>query len=444
MVRRPWRPRCSPQTSLDRRLRSASAWRYTVDAALAALGWQRSKWFSELVHLAGSLAIDLSEVLRTGRSVPCLGQAHLAAFGACQRLAQDPRYRGYWYDADRHALVGMHLVIDLNRYQDRFHVIEINVDPAMRPERRRLYEADVDPLLAELAGLARARGFERIVLIRQAWSVAQAEELSRAGRQTGIEFFGASVAALAAEPRHGIRPMVALPRRLRPQTIYVVGTPAGKTPLFHLIHNKLCSARWLAEAIRRSGGPASPLAAIPAFERLVVPPEPSDRRWPNLVVKLANADYAQAVVMGRFATELEARRELRLDDDPDSVPGVFPIEAMHRLWHLLVGGRPPVLYQPFVPPEVADRRARHIRLHVFTSPLADAFLSADGVTAGEDLPDNLPSGLVTRQGAYVVSFSRGGSYCRLANDTECELRHVAEEFGRLLRSEVEQRFTIAG
>ena len=144
--------------------------------------------------------------------------------------------------------------------------------------------------------------------------------------------------------------------------------------------------------------------------------------------------------MGRFATEEEARHGLQLDDGPDSIHGVFRTKLSQKVLHALFPGRMKVLYQPFIPPDVVDGRARLIRLHVFISPLANAFLSAHGVIAGEDLPDRLPPGLVQNSRAYVVNFSKGSQYCRLDAEMEDELREVAGEFGRLANWMIEKRF----
>ena len=238
-----------------------------------------------------------------------------------------------------------------------------------------------------------------------------------------------------------MNPMVALPERLLPRTMYVLFTVLNmKAPLPHFLHDKICTARWFAEVMAEAGDPASRLACIPTFDRLLVPPEPPGGRWPNLVVKLTNVDQAKAVAMGRFATEEEARHGLRLEDSPNSVPGVFRIGLRQKVLHPFFHGANNVLYQPFVPPEVVDGRARLIRLHVFVSPLAGAFLSAHGVLAAADLPDHLPPGLVRDDRVYVVNFSAGSRYCRLPAETEAELREVAREFARLADLAIRKRF----
>ena len=130
------------------------------------------------------------------------------------------------------------------------------------------------------------------------------------------------MAAMDTQGHPPVNPMVALPERLRPRTMYVMCSSANRTPLQHLMHNKTCAARWLAESMAESGDPTTRLASIATSDRLVLPAEPPGGRWPNLVVKLGNEDEGQAVAMGRFTTEEEARRGLRLDDGPDHQFGV--------------------------------------------------------------------------------------------------------------------------
>jgi hypothetical protein len=103
-----------------------------------------------------------------------------------------------------------------------------------------------------------------------------------------------------------------------------------------------------------------------------------------------------------------------------------------------------VLYQPFVPPDVVvEGRARLIRLHVFVSPLAGAFLSAHGVLAAADLPDHLPPGLVTDKRPYVVNFSAGSQYRLLPREMEAELRELARDFAKLADLAIRKRFLIS-
>jgi hypothetical protein len=290
--------------SLLRRLRLADAWRHRLNATLVARGRRRGVWLSRVPYLAGNLALDLLEALRTRRRPPHFGHAHLAALEAPVRLSQDPRYRGYWYDPGRHALVGVQLGLDLNRHRGRYHLIESNIAAAMKPERRQLYDADLDPAVSELVALAAAHRFERLVLLRRWWTEVQLEEFEQAARGTGVEVVGATMAAKRTGEHPRVNPMIALPERLLPRTMHVVFSPFNaETPLFHFLHDKTWTARRLAEAMVDLEHSASRLASIPMFDRIVLPTEQPDGRWPNLVAKLADGDDAKAVATGRFTTE---------------------------------------------------------------------------------------------------------------------------------------------
>ena len=426
-------------TSLHRRLAFADAWRYRLDTTLAKHNQRRNAWRAEFPYLTGKLAYDLLELLRGGGPLAYPGRPYIAALRASVRLAQDPRYRGYWYDSAAHSLVGMLLGIDLNHHQDKYFFMESNLNAGLRPERRRLYGAGLDPLIAALAAVAKTQGFERIILLRRYWHEAQIVEFARALKETGVEVQGANFATLDTSGHPLVNPVLAMPERLRPQTMYVVCTNANLTPLFHFVHDKMQAAEWLTEAIAAVGDPASRLACIPTFDRLVIPPQMPDERWPNLVVKLSDADKAKAVAMGRFETEDDARRALQLDGRADAIPGIFGMTLPHRLLNALLPGKTRVLYQPFIPPDVVGGRARKIRLLVFVSPLSDAFLSAHGSIAVKELPDRI-TGLAQDNRPYVVNVSAHGQCCALEPEMEDELRQVAIDFGRLARWAIEKKF----
>ena len=206
--------------------------------------------------------------------------------------------------------------------------------------------------------------------------------------------------------------MQALPEMLALKTVYVVCTGGNVTPLFHFVHNKACAAEWLACTAADHPASNSRLARVPTYARLTVPPLSQDPRWPNLVVKLADA----------------------------GVPDVFRASLPEQLLQWLGLGKARALYQPFVPADTIDGRAWLIRLHAFVSPLCSAFLSAHGVVAGAPLPERLPNGLVADQRPYVVNYSGGAYYSRPDARMEEELGGVALEFDRLAKIAITARF----
>jgi hypothetical protein len=425
-----------------RRLRFADDWRFRLDSALVAVGLRRDQVLSRIIYPAGNLAYDVIEAVRTGR-LQHPGRAHMTALAGPLRLPQDTRYRGYWYDASTHSLVGLHLGIDLNCHRGKYYVVESNLNPAVRAERRHLYDAPIDPMICNFASSAKAAGFEKIILCGRCWTASELQEFATVSREVDVKVVGATPATLDQGGNASVDPMIALPDRLESRTMYVIFNPMQwGEPIFHFLHEKALVSRWLTDAIALYGVLVERLACVPSYDRPVLTMYSDEDRWPNLVAKLASSDKGKFVVMGRFESEVEARRGLELDDVPGSLPGVFRRRLWQKVKDGMSRGSTQAVYQPFIPPEVVDGRARLIRLHVFVSPLVDAFLSAHGVLAGEKLPDRVEPGLVTNQRPYVVNYSNGARYCRLEREKEEELKQVAQEFGLCARHAIGQKFHI--
>ena len=410
-----------------------------MDRALHALGRPRRMSSFQWGYYGATLAYDLWEGLRAGGRLSRPGRAHLAALASPMRLEQDPRYRAYWYDADRHALVGALLGVDLHRHAGRHYVLETNLTAGLKTERRALYEEPVDPLVSGLLRLAEGHGFRRIVLPRAFWSRAQQRELAAASR-SGIEVAPASVMRQRGEAPIG--PISALPRTLEPDTLYAVCTALSDSAIFEFLHHKAQLDRWLPEAIAAQGGAVRRLAAVPSAEGPDVPALSDDPRWPNLVVKLANSDMGRDVLMGRFSSPEAARRALGLPADGRGLPRPFLRRPDRRAIDRLFPGALSAVHQSFVPPEVVDGRPRIIRMLSFVSPLADAFLSGHATVGGEALPDAIPLDALLERSPFAVRVPPG-RHVRLEPEAEAELPEVSREFGAAVRTAVGRRFAVA-
>ena len=422
--------------SIERRLRF-SAWNYThIRAFLRCAGLGKlALRLGHTPHGAANLIYDLIESPRSGFRLSNFGQVNLAALDTQFRLPQLPRYQGYWYDRPRHALVGMHLGLDILRNQGRYYLIESNVSAALGPKRRSFYGAKLDPFIRDLLHLAEQNNFRKLVLYRAMWPDEYFKEFALAQRESGIEVVGTSSPMFQPTTPH---PMLTLPEELESGTIYVLFSPLN-TPLSLFLHDKLWTSRWLQEAIARHPSEAQLLADIPTFDRLFVPELPSDPRWPNLVAKLASLDRGKFVLMGRFRSEQHARQELMLQSDED-IPGVFRVGLKSRITHRISPWLQ-TIYQPFIPPETIDGALSKIRMHLFISPLANLFHSAlHGVTPYR-LSMSAPEGLIEDIGPYtVISSSAPGYYVMPDRTTETELRQVADEFGQIAGLAVRDKF----
>jgi hypothetical protein len=423
--------------SLRRRILFAGSAYYASHSLFARFGMRPGsfhRWFSPF--LARSL-FDGVEMLRLCGSVPCPGQIHAVATKVSERLPQHPRYRGYWYDKENHSLVGMFLGVDAIRHNGRYHIIECNLNAALRPERRAMYPEHIDPYITKLAELAAANGFERVVAYQQRWNAIAYEDFRRASERYGVEFVAASHPLYDRTARV---PMIGLPEPLQPRTIYVVFAHQ-RTPLSHFLHNKAASAAWLPDAIASQLGPESLAAGIPSYDRPTLPDVPTAPNWPNLVIKLASGDEGKFVAMGRFATVEDAHRALHLRAIGD-IPSVFKLGRLYRAASALTAEQK-VIYQPFIPPEINNGFARTFRINVFISPLLNSYLSGHGIISCAAAPELLPFGLVQDIRPFLTSFSHDASYERPEPQVETELEKFARDFGIVANHAIKDRFECA-
>jgi hypothetical protein len=297
--------------------------------------------------------------------------------------------------------------------------------------------------------MARRLDFDTLVLCRRRWSASDLEELARAEREFGVHFVGKTVHSDergTGSAADGIR---ALPEPLSPRTFYVLLSPIFMTPLIHFLNDKSVVGEWLPKAITAACGASSPISSVPTYAQLTLPDQPTDTRWPNLVVKLAAADRGRGIVMGRFESEEDARRHLGMaplgdETGKEDIPRVLATPRSH-----LLGISPiqRVIYQPYVPPSLVREhdgdRGCVIRMHVLISPLEDAFLSAHGKVGSKPIPDHLPVGIITDHRPFIVNLGSSDRYIRLEEQVEVELRAAALAYGKAARSALRGKFETA-
>lgn len=397
-----------------------------------------SPFWAEALHRApdrlATAAFDLMECVRAGRWLPYLGQARQAIDAISSSIPQHPRYRGYWYDPSRNALVGMVLGLDLIRSNGRYYLLEMNLDAALLPARRALYAERIDPLVAEIVAFAKEHGFRRVVPYTRRWSAEQVAEFIAAGTSAGVEVTPANFSFNSSPHAESI---VALPETLERDTLYLVFS-SRHTPLDYYVHDKLCFARWFESGVRAAG--EGLVQSVPTYTQLSIPPLHPDPRWPNLVIKLADFDKGEYVLMAKVRDEAEARTTLG-QNRPEAIPRAFRLSRQMRLGNFLMH-RGHVIYQPFIPPNIdGDGHIRKLRLMLLVSPLASRFLSVHAtLSRPPDAP--LAFGTVTRDGSLLVNRSRGLSYGRVERRIEEESATAAAEIGSILDRAVRTKFLV--
>jgi hypothetical protein len=379
-------------------------------------------------HLS-RIAYDAFECLRTGRSVPELGNAEQATLDGV-RWPQHPRYLGYWHDRAAHTAVGMFVGVDMIRRGGKYYVIECNQGPSIYARRRALYGDELDPFIANLLGAASSLGFESVMPVALRWSREYVEEWQRAGRAYGVRVEPVNCPLWRSG---GARRIVALPKLLASRTMVVLHSGLN-APTFTYIDNKWRMSTWMPRAMADELPAATRLALPATSERLFIPRSHDDRRWPNLVIKLAGSARSRHVLAARFEDETVAARALDLTHD-DAVPRQL---RLGYLKNLLLYGPDRVLYQEFIPPELDERgHARMIRLHLFVAPLGTMVLSAHQRVSHRPVPDRAPNGVFGEDDAFIFN---NADYQRLEPEIEAELQETGAELAGLIQREIERRF----
>ncbi len=385
-----------------------------------------------LAERLARIAYDAVDTLLGARVPAPLGAIEQALVAEGGPYAQHPHYRSYWYDKSRHSMVGLHLGLDIARYQDVYHVIEINIGAGMRAQRRALYPEALDPIISGAVGLAAELGFERFVPMAMNWPSSDLEEFSRAGQAAGIEVVPVRLPYWPGQPDRSLR---SLPDPLQPKTFYWIHSGV-MTPLIYYLHDKWSSSQWLS-ALSGDGL----VRAVPTRDELTLFPFDAGPGWPNLVVKLNHSDRGEQVVLARFDDLQQAQTSLGAPARGRGLPRVFRRSPVERLRSRVFGGDW-ALYQPFVPSQPKQGRLQLIRLHMLVSPLADRYLSAHARLCHQSAPPECPPGIQPPQSPYMGSYPTTADYARIDTQWEQELVEVTRQLGCVLRAAVENKFLV--
>lgn len=429
------------RASIERRMGFAARSLHTLDSLASTLcrglKLELDHSYHLVLHRFLQLAYDLGESVRTRRVVPHFGDVRAAVDRMDPPIPQMRGEEGFSYDKDHHILVGTQIGVDLILNSGKYYVLDLNAEAAMRPERRKIFASEFDPVVSNLVATAQQLGFRRLVAIRSIWEGIE-HEWVRAGANCGVEVIPACYAWFnKAKPY----PVARFPLHLEADTMYVSFGPRY-SPFEFFINDKLCFYRWLSKTLVTHPVLGLRLAVPETSERLNIPvPDPDESR-PNLVVKATGKACGAAVGMARITTPEEAMNAFGMSHEKD-FPRVFREGPVMTFLDKLFG-RDKLLFQHYLAPGTDEAGCAQIyRLHLLVSPLAHRFLAVHKVTAPVPLPQAPVQGLVPDPCAYVVNYSRGGSYSLLSADEEESIRVVAEDLGLAIQTAARATFTTA-
>jgi len=329
----------------------------------------------------------------------------------------------------------MHISVDLIKHQDRFYINELNLDTAMRPERRRLYDAEIDPVLTGICHVAQARRFRRVVLCAGQWSESYREEAKLCGRQHGLQVIMASTRPWRDSDS---LPMPGLPTPLEDNTLYVIFS-MRHAPTDYLVHDKLGTATWLPLLSAKQIDDGQLVTGILTSEKPNVPLADVAGPWPNLVIKLAGWGRGLFMLFAKVRDENEARAMLGLVRD-GQIPKAMAMSTREKLMSNLQH-KGPVLYQPYIRPDMTDDgNVQTYRLHMFISPFENRFLSVHGNVSSISVPKRLPFGVVTDPRPYMTKFAFGARFVTVDEHTVAQSKRIATQLGKSLQQALTQKF----
>jgi hypothetical protein len=420
-----------PTSSLQRRLFFAADTTFALQSSRCVLA--RSNTALRAAELCSQLIFDAIESARARRVVPSFGRPTIHVPEAGQKVAQHPRYRTYYQDSARNAVVGMHLGVDFIFSNGKLFPVDINLNAALRPERRRVYRASFDPFLQSLREVALRTGRRKVVCYAETWGSEYLAEFSGLSELGGVQFEG--VSRVSNPPEHTSATPSLCPE-LEEDCLYVV-FHYQHSALDHFVTNQRCTSRWLAELIAAGGTATSSLGTVDAFGSLKDAAINTSSTLPNVVIKLGGGWSGDLVRMLRLDEGLLNTYKQKTDSELRSL---FRLSAARRLkgW---IGRHHELVFQRFVPPSTDEAgRAWIIRAHMLVAPGLTTLLSCHGVVSDTPLPKTVPIGVVTNDSAFVVNFSRGAHYGNCSTDETVKVALACEQLGSVVHLAISNHF----
>ena len=319
-----------------------------------------------------------------------------------RNIPQQPAYRGFYHDANRHNSYGVVVGIDLLPTPDGYYFIESNLNFGMSSTRSALY--DRDPFVTDLVDFAADMQYQHLMFLSNTSSYVNnvmAEQLSQAASSRNIKL---SIVEDGYLPKSKHMQSFGIPTLSEDRTL-VVRTRFYRTSLDHLFQNKRANNMALRQYRQYSSDPD---VLVPDTEI-----GSADERdpFPNIVYKMPERDEGKGIAF--LKAQSSAHAQELLNDYRRNGAARF----MDRLYSIVEDSRG--IYQAYVKPLMLDGRFVYkIRSHVLITPIGMRFLSAHRVISGFAVPATLPFGIVQDPKPYLVNLASSSKYELLPAEEE--------------------------
>ena len=376
--------------------------------------------------------------LKYGKKIQNIGNAYESLLNFNDKFDQHPLHRGFYYDKDRHSLVGTATGIDINVSNGKHHIIELNRSIGILEVIRPIYKTKYGPEIYNIVNFAKKHKFKKVYVMYSRLHLYR-QEILEASQEFGIEMIPVSYPWVEFDKnqyKHYFMPDV-----LERDTLYMRLEP-GYSPIMQYISDKYVSYKWLNDIVN-SNPEEYPLINIPKTTNyLRINSKNYSEKWPTTVIKLSGKMQGQAIFMLKAQTEQKAMEALNIQDVNQMPPG-FKAGFSEKIVDKLFGQDKTVIYQDFAPPSIKEGMAGRVRINIFANPLESFSLSDYYMWTVYKAPDICPDGLLKKPEPYIVNWKFSGKKAKFVELTSFE-RNLTDaatpQICRLIQKGLESKF----
>jgi len=393
--------------------------------------------FYRPIEFLAQLGYDAFYSVRNRSIVPYFGHPNIYACKDLNGIKQHPKYRTYFHNENNNSTVGMFLGVDVIKNHSGFYVVDLNLNAGLREERRRLFDAEVDPFLVRLKEMCLENGYTKVVCFAHQWPKEYIDEFKILNRTREVIFIPASP---NKHDLKDVRKMLAIPHEMEANTLYVVFN-YQHTPIDLFITNQSFTSHWLNQGIDSIGlGSESMFKRVESYDSLEDVELHDNNRLPNLVIKLGGGWASQYVKVANVnIADIENFRKQFSDK---KIISLFNRNFITRLrgW---IGQHHKLLFQKYIPPEVnSNNQAWIVRMHLFISPSVSKMLSCNRIVSDHKLHNSVPFGIVDDNHPYIVNLHKGAHYEAIHGDEFQLMESAAEQLCQIIYHVLSNKFVV--
>lgn len=376
--------------------------------------------------------------IKHGKNVDCIGNAYESLIKYDDSFDQHPLHKGFFYDKNRHSLVGTATGIDINVSNGKHHIIELNRSIGILEKIRPIYPTKYAPEIYNIVNFAKKHGFRKVYVMYSRLHLYK-QEILDASKEFGVEMIPVSYPWVEFDSEYYKHYF--MPDKLEKDTLYMRLEP-GYSPIMLYLSDKYISYNWLMDEYSKNPELYTHINIPTTTNSLRINKANYSEKWPTTVVKLSGKMQGQAVFMLKAKSDEDAMEHLNIKSK-DEIPPMFKAGLSEKIVDKLFGQDKTVIYQDFAQPSLKDGKAGRVRVNIFANPLESFSLSDYYMWTAFGTPDTCPEGLLTDPKPYIVNWAYSGKLAQFKELTpeERELTDAATpQLCKIVQKGLEKKF----